>query len=140
MVTWSPTRPMRVCERVDFFWPVTFLLRRLMRCFFCVQMGPNGVESFVALSNSELQLHGRQVCDASGPLGVRWQIGRHPQAHGLRHRVRKILKAAHLVLSKYASCGMGYVDALHLAKDTQFAPYLKTPLLQQTGLVGGELL
>lgn len=33
VVTRSPTRPIRVRERVDLFCPVTFLLRRLMRCF-----------------------------------------------------------------------------------------------------------
>lgn len=34
---------------------------------------------------------------------------------------------------------MGYVDALHVAKDAQFPPDLKTTFFQETGLVGGEL-
>lgn len=36
MTMWSPTSPMMVHEHVNFFWPVTFLLWRLMRCFWCV--------------------------------------------------------------------------------------------------------
>lgn len=50
------------------------------------------------------------------------------------------MEAESLVLDNNQSRGAGDIDPLHLPKDTQFPPNLKTPLLKQTGLVGGEML